>query len=505
MVLLISFSSFSQKFTTNLSEPFESKLTTKYFKSGDGYVTFEDIDNKMQLAYTFKLSKTKFGIRLRSFNSSMEMIKENKLEGGDRHFGPFPTTMVRFGDTLYLVYYRFDDDKDEVVINSAKLDPVSLELGPEKPIMRFDIQNIGAFKVVKLNNGFNFWVNWSPDRSKALAYFSSGIDNRFTMAVMDQGMNPIWSRTETISQTKEIDCDAAVVDNDGVVYVSYQYEVKKDPNSHHVMVCKAKGKGKDFEMTAPSGTPYQVLLVPSKLGNFIHVVGTVGSEDGLTGVFRQQYSIPGSRLDKMQITDFSNDLVSQLDHDGWANTKSKRYGLSFLKMKAFELEDGSIAMAGEFEETRTSNTPSSSGGFRSFHISGSILNIRLGTGNPVVNWIPKVRVSAGALYGASYYAFPFKNNLFIFYNDEARNLNKEVGEKYARSSNYKNVSLIAGYMQADGSIKRELLIDLSNDDFLPEGDAISPVSSSSLLVPITRIKSMGGKAKDSRWGVINIE
>jgi hypothetical protein len=101
---------------------------------GDHFLTFEDTENKAQFGYTFKLSKTKFGVTLRSFNSSMELIKENKLEDGDRRFGPFPTTMIRVDDTIYLAYYRFDDEKDQVVVNLAKVDPVSLELGPTEQL-----------------------------------------------------------------------------------------------------------------------------------------------------------------------------------------------------------------------------------------------------------------------------------------------------------------------------------------------------------------------------------
>jgi hypothetical protein len=60
-------------------------------------------------------------------------------------------------------------------------------------------------------------------------------------------------------------------------------------------------------------------------------------------------------------------------------------------------------------------------------------------------------------------------------------------------------------MDKDGKIKRENIMDLTKDDFLPVADAITAQSSSSLLVPANEIKSLGKIGNESKVVTITIE
>ena len=60
-------------------------------------------------------------------------------------------------------------------------------------------------------------------------------------------------------------------------------------------------------------------------------------------------------------------------------------------------------------------------------------------------------------------------------------------------------------MDKDGKLERKNLIDLANENFLPVGEDIIPLSSNLLRVPILKVKGLGGIAENGKWGTITIE
>ncbi|HEX7905249.1 MAG TPA: hypothetical protein VF487_15360 [Chitinophagaceae bacterium] len=500
LLLSLCISANGQTFKTSVSASFNDMPDGNVYKIDNGFIAFKETDQKTQFGYTFKLSKAKFGIKLLQYDASMKLVKENHLLNGEKNFGPLPPLLRKINDKLYLIYFSYGEEESNTLkLLATEIDPVSLQTGAPKELLQADLRNIGIGKLGELLTKAKLIVKSSPDYTKLLTVWSSGLDNIINVSVVSIDLAPVWNRKETISMTDELIVSSAAVDNNGAAYIAYKFKAGRNEYAKHVAIYQSKGRPKDFEVRSNTGSPYQVLLVAARAGNMVYAVGTLTGESGnLTSIFSQTISSSTFKEDKIQTTDFSQDLVTQLDKDGWADTKPKKYGLDGLDMVAYELEDGSIGMVGEFERIAY-------GEKHSALVSGSILNVRLNSGRAVINWIPKARVSAGRTIGSSYYAFPFKDKLLVFYNDEAANLKIEVGDKYSSSNNYKNVVLVAGWMEADGKIKREKLIDLAAENFLPVGDAITLLSSSSLLVPVRKIKGFGGIDKESKWGTITIE
>lgn len=83
----------------------------------------------MQLAFTFKLGKVKYGITLYRYDSTMKLVKEYKLQNGEKQFGPFPAELRQYGSRFYLLYYTYDEETNSLKLFLAPIDPVTLEPG----------------------------------------------------------------------------------------------------------------------------------------------------------------------------------------------------------------------------------------------------------------------------------------------------------------------------------------------------------------------------------------
>lgn len=166
-------------------------------------------------------------------------------------------------------------------------------------------------------------------------------------------------------------------------------------------------------------------------------------------------------------------------------------------MQTYTLGDESIAMVGEFRREER-------GDKKYYYISGSILNVRFYNEKVVIGCVPKYRVSSGGTIGDSFYAFPYNDNLFVLYNDDPDNMDREIGPKFADSNKFRKLALIAASMDAEGKIQRKKLVDLSDQNFLPVGDQAYRLSPSSLLVPVNRIRGRGTTVNESKWAEIRV-
>lgn len=239
--------------------------------------------------------------------------------------------------------------------------------------------------------------------------------------------------------------------------------------------------------------------VASKKDKQVHIIGTYGEKPGkLTGIFHQTISTTDHSLNTAVSIPFQVPLVEQLDKDNWASTKEKSYGIDQLMMHGYALEDGRIALIGEFRKVNTTERAQ-------YDISGSLLNVLVDGKTALAASIPKYRVSAGSTIGDSYYAIPYKNTLLVFYNDNESNLQRDVTKVPVPSSEYKRSVLAVAFMNADGTIKRSSLINLTNDGFLAIGEGIQPLTWNKLLVPAFKIKGLGGVGNGRKWGTINIQ
>ena len=119
--------------------------------------------------------------------------------------------------------------------------------------------------------------------------------------------------------------------------------------------------------------------------------------------------------------------------------------------------------------------------------------------------IPKERVSTASLIGANGQGFVMRNETVIFYNDTPGNLEKDLDQRAKRSDKYKNHVLIAAILQPDGSMHREIAVDLDDEDYLADPELAISLSYNRWLIPFTKIKSGGRAGSSQRWAIVTVK
>ncbi|HEY0679003.1 MAG TPA: hypothetical protein VGD17_12000 [Chitinophagaceae bacterium] len=506
----------AQTFTANVSQTYASMPSGKLFNSANGEViSMNEVWGKKQLGFAARLSKIKHGIKLTRYDSSMNVMKENELFDGEKICGPFRSIMRRVNNDLHIFYFVYAEGREDILnVMTAKVDPVSLDISNHQKVIEIDLKNMASIAMIDFLGKQTLFVRTSPDKSKVLVLWRSVASNLTFISVLSGTMDMLWSKTEPVA-VHVLSLASVCVDNTGNVYAGYHYKLAKNELASMVSIYKSKEATVNLQLKPASGYADDVQVVPAKNGDAVYAAGTyTGQPERVVGVYFQTISTSTFKPGEIYSKPFPPEFVEQLDKDSWGSTKAKKYGLNPFYCQAYELENGNIAITGHF--TMYTSTEKS-GYFR----TGSIINAQISRTNATFSFVPKSRMSHLDLYDPgsaskenyspksriadSYFAFPYKGKLLIFYNDNAANLKKQIGQPYSTSSNYKNVVLAVAFMDKDGKLERKNLIDLADENFLPVGEDIIPLSSNLLRVPILKIKGLGGIAENGKWGTITIE
>ncbi len=371
-------------------------------KVADAYYSLE-AEQKMQFGFTFKLHKVRFPIKLMKHDKGLQTLKEISLSNGEKVYGPFLPVLKNFNDKPYLFYYLFSEEDERIKLMAAEIVPSDLSLKTPEELLSIEQKNVGLQQASDLLYNYKFELTPSPDKSRWLALWSSGINNRFFFAVLDGSLKRLRTADETISGQRELVVKSACVDNAGNVFISYVADKQA-----HIFSSSANGKKMDQEVKLGAANAFEVFVLPSLNSTDIQVAGTYKEgKDMITGVFSQTLNSASFTMSNPVMTAFPATLVEQFDNDGWANTKAKKYGLYEIKLQPLLLADGTVDLVGEFRRTEL-------GVRTSFIVAGGILNVHFKNKGVAFSRIPKARVSAGSTIGDSYNAVVAAGGLVIF-------------------------------------------------------------------------------------------
>lgn len=498
----LPFAAIAQKFSTSLSAAYPgSNSATKGLKmygSGNELIAIEEV----QKNFTATKPTTQYGIKLLKYDTSMKLVKETILFQDERFCGPGHASIQTINDKLWL-FYPVQENKNKDVTNlmGAIIDPASLTIGEPKQLLQIQLDNAEVNKSVSEKSLYSSIIS-SPDKSKLLVFWSSNLGNKFFMAVLNANLDPVWRKTETVNSFGEVNANSACLDNDGKVYVGYRYGIEKNNIAGRVTVYQQKGSSRNLDIKVPGGRVRDVYVLSAKNGNVVYMAGTLANEedDHLKAAFAQSVTTSSLTTGKLFSKEFPLELLELAKKGSWASTKKNGSGLNPLTMQPYELEDESIALVGQFQRSAYNYTKN-----LTEYLYGSILNIRLKDNDINFGLIPKSSIRNEYNLEDGYYAIPYKNKLLIFYNDEVKNIEKGVDERLSTSISNRGMVLAVASMDEKGMLRREKLLDLSDDHFMLVAAAITPLSSTSLSAPVVKVNTLIGIGKERKTGQINIQ
>lgn len=499
IILLPGTHTYAQVFKTSVSETFKSPGPAAYRKIGNDFLSLERDNGKAQFGYTFKLHKVKFGLTLRRYDSAMNLIKEQPLLGGEKKSGPFPPYLGSFNGKLYILYFLYEKEEEDVKLIMADVDPITLTMTGEKELLTMDQKNTGLIKTWEAYTNLNIQIAGAPDNSRLLLWWASELNNQFSYCILDRNLTLVSKKYETVKEATELYKFSGCLDNEGHVYISYRFSKVEGEWKNKVAIYDNDKKVKEHEIKTQVGSLFQIQLVASRKDKLVHIAGTYSEKPSkLNGIFHQTINTSDKSLNPAASIPFPASLVEQFDKDSWGSTKEKNYGIDPLTFNSYALEDGRLAMVGEFRKTTRTERAQ-------YDASGSLLYALVDGKTAITGSVPKYRVSAGSTIGDSYAAFPYKNTLLVFYNDNEPNLARDITKPPVPSSEYKRSVLAVAFMNGDGVIKRQGILDLTKEGFLAIGESVQPLAWNKLMVPTYKIKGLGGVGNDRKWSTVNIE
>ena len=89
--------------------------------------------------------------------------------------------------------------------------------------------------------------------------------------------------------------------------------------------------------------------------------------------------------------------------------------------------------------------------------------------------------------------------MIIFYNDHLSNLKLDISKPPVRSDVYKNSVMAAAIIDSNGLIKRQKVIDQSDEDYLASVESMQEMVQGNYFLAMRRIKGSGGVTSDTKW------
>lgn len=450
-----------------------------------------------QLGYTANINRARYSMKLEKRDKEENVIKENKLEGGESVFGPIAAQIINVKGKVFLVYTKHtgDNSKDSessYQMFTAEVDQQTLELKDPKVLFPLEKLNIGFGGLVTFADNVKYEIKASPDSSKWLVFFGSSVNHLMHMAVLNQNFNQLWSRNEKIEDSKSIVAKDICVDNNGSTFIYYDKYIKSDKPEKHLAAFNANKK-KDYLISSPNTEIVKLSIVPSKFEHSVFAVITAGGiYKNVSSIIINKLNTDDFKLSNYQTIPFDEALIKQFKDANWGSTKSKEYGIEGLNIKAFEMLDSSLAIIGQASTSWYDSKGAYTEG------CGGYIIMRNNKGKTVISTIPRNTAYNNRPAIMHYTPYVYKNKILLFYNDLPENLDVVDWNKIRSNNIYQKYILAMASIDENGNIEKKIVFDDRKDGSLPIGkslDLIEPNKLQTKSYEITGFGNIGNEYK----------
>lgn len=435
------------------------------------------------------------------YDTNMNVLKAIPLTEAASNHGPLFTDIQVVNGTPYIIYHQV---RNKTVLGNIMAIPIDLaQQTAGKALVIGDVDKAAfEFKYsIFSSKSFSYSFYKSPDRSHQLILAHADGGACF-ITVLDENMNILWTLANIFTKDEKANLRSAFIDNSGNVLIALQRDIKDGVDMRLVPITQGK-RQQDIILNIQNASWFAPQLLYSKTNpGQVEIAGlTVSDKSRAQGIFRASFDLAQRKARPAIYLPFSDSLMNQLDVDGWANSSksSKKYGVSSLVKPVFQQQaNGNIVGMAELEEATMGQRVN-------FYRYGPILYFSFAGEKGGFTRIPKNRVSTVSDVGAYGQGYVMGNETVVFYNDNPDNLEKDLDERAKRSDKYKNHVLIAAFIQPDGSMRREVAVDLKDEDYLAETTRAIALSGNKWLIPFAKIKGGGRVGSSQRWAIVTVK
>src|SRR5215471_17528736 len=192
------------------------------FQDGDNVIKIENTGlNRAQLGYTARYDKEKHALIIHKMDASGNEIATNKLENGERNFGPVPTRSIQFDGKILVFFFRYTD-KDSMKLYMSELNKTSLDLTNTTYLFGYQQANSGLFKLGKEFKR-EIILQTSPDSTKLLLIVPGKKEEVYS-CVFEKGLKMTKKKIIPVEGTDGTSISDAFMDNAGNSIAAFSEE-----------------------------------------------------------------------------------------------------------------------------------------------------------------------------------------------------------------------------------------------------------------------------------------
>lgn len=386
--------------------------------------------------------------------------------------------LMSIKDNLYIFTSQYVKDTKSTSFYCQPLDIVSLNpVGKPKNLGSFDAVNKTSQSVV----GYEF----SKDSSKILMFgaspYSKKDNEKYYMAVYDNGMNKLWDNTvELPYKDKFVNITDQMVLNNGKVGVllkHYDQEVSKEtvkkegervPAYTTKLLIYEKDVKTPIEFVLGLNNKFiQSLQLTSDNNNDLTLFGLYKDKYNgyVTGYFITTINKETKAVTNKKMDAFPSAFLEMIAVDKQGSDKEKDPGISssFRLVNVVDREDGSKDYILEYTNEYYVQGHYSGNVYVSgywVYNYGDIIDVSIKPNNStVLARIPKMQTSTNIRIYSNFQVLPYKDKLLLFYNDDKDNIDRDLSRKPETLSKFSKCVLVKTVIDAKGNFTRDAIFD----------------------------------------------
>lgn len=434
ILLLLSFSIYGFSQTINATVETESLFRKHiYFPEGEERIGFADGNNIIQVevygiktkmyAMPPRYGHAEHSLLIRKVDASGKELKINKLEGGEKVFGPQSTIAVEFKNKLLLFYFRFLD-KSRMELFQSEIDRNSLSLLNTKSIYQFPITKPNSLNVNSMYKAF--LIKESPDKSHLLVA-AAGLNDQLFTAILDENLQTVHTKISNVKGTENSQLDDVALANNGTiaaVFKKHENSTLYQSNQFKALCGWVLGPDKNeltinFEKEAANGELFHPSLLITKDGSKVVFGGDYNGQHRKGGIWLKEISITPLKENKIQCIPYSAELLVIMERMGFGDKRKGIIGMNATEYKLYELPNNQYLLGGS-PEGLVSNV-GSNGRPNTYFFTGPVIMAFLDQQmKATFTTIPRHN-----RYGRGRHSLfiPYKNKVIVLYNDMEKNIN----------------------------------------------------------------------------------
>ena len=428
---------------------FSSSSTIK--TNDGGYISLKTIsaDTKGKSWNTYRKS-----VSFIKYDKDFKQVNEVKMTASGGICSGEYYELKKVGNRFWFIYLEPMDNNAIGNIKAVEVDTVSLQQKEEKTLVASTSID-HTLRDYRYTMYFDFLCGASPAGKYIYLCMQLSDDDNY-LACFDENMKPLWGGK---NKRAEGEISSAELDDAGYLYMG----IKPKKGNLSCSVYSPSGQLSSTEVSLAAGKVRELIFHPAKSSEQVVVTGTYMEDDNCTGVYKGIINRKGE-ITNAVTTVFPKNIVESMDKEGFASTKSKKFGVhpAFCATAVKNSEENSgMGMIMEFRREAGGGAT----GVSTNLLGGSLIYVDFANAVPVFARAPKYSVGSitkhyaynGHYYnGCMYYASPADSKLVLLYFDNPENLTRDPGLD-AKVVNPRNQVMVAAVINKDGTIKRQLV------------------------------------------------